>query len=253
MDLHLKEKVALVTGGSHGLGRAICLGLASEGARVAVNYHRNPEIADTLVAEIKDIHKVESAAVPGSVTNHSDIRSMFDRAEKELGPVDILINNAAVCPSSFVKDTTEEEWNSTIQINLTGTFLTCKEMVRRLLSLGQKGRIINISSIAAFTGSTSGRAHYDASKGGVISFTISLAREVAANGITVNVVTPGLMITKMTSERIKADTEKYISRIPFGRFGETSEIADAVVFLASERASYITGTTVNVSGGLLMR
>ncbi len=109
MDLHLKEKVALVPGGSHGLGRAICLGLASEGARVAVNYHRNPEIADTLVAEIKDIHKVESAAVPGSVTNHSDIRSMFDRAEKELGPVDILINNAAVCPSSFVKDTTEEE------------------------------------------------------------------------------------------------------------------------------------------------
>jgi 3-oxoacyl-[acyl-carrier protein] reductase len=253
MDLNLKDRVALVTGGSHGLGEAICLGLAAEGANVAVNYRRNPEIAETLVNEIKDKHNVKAAAVLGSVTSRSNIIGMFDRTEKELGPVDILINNAAVCPSSFVKDMTEDEWNSTLQINLTGTFLTCKEMVNRLLSGGRTGKIINISSIAAFTGSTSGRSHYDASKGGVISFSISLAREVAADGIAVNVVAPGLMITKMTADRLNANRDKYLSRIPVGRFGETSEIANVVVFLASDRASYITGSTVNVSGGLLMR
>ena len=253
MDLHLKNRVALVTGGSQGLGKAICLGLAAEGARVAINYRRNPEIADTLVNEIRDVYNVKATAVLGSVTSNSNIIDIFNGAEKELGPVDILINNAAVCPASYVKDMTEEEWNSTLQINLTGTFLTCKEMIRRLLSGGRTGRIVNISSIGAFTGSTSGRVHYDASKGGVISFSISLAREVARDGISVNVVAPGLMITKMTEERIKVRRDSYISRIPFGRFGETSEIADAVVFLSSDRASYITGTTVNVSGGMLMR
>jgi 3-oxoacyl-[acyl-carrier protein] reductase len=252
MDLHLKDKVALVTGGSHGLGRSICLGLAAEGARVAVNYHRNPELADTLVDEIKKVHNVDAMAVLGSVGSGSEVLEMFNRTEKRFSQIDILVNNAAVCPASFVKDTTEEKWHSTIQVNLTGTFLTCREMVKRLLASGRTGRIVNISSTAAFSGSTSGRAHYDATKGGTISFTISLAREVAQYGITVNAVAPGLMMTKMTADRLKTKREHYISRIPVGRFGETSEIANVVVFLASDRASYMTGTTVNVSGGLLM-
>lgn len=252
MDLYLKNKTALVTGGSHGLGKAICLGLAAEGARVAVNYHRNPEEAEGLVREIGEKFGVDAVAVAGSVGNASDVAAMFDIAEKSLAPLDILVNNAAVCPSSFVQDTTEEEWASTIRVNLSGTFLTCREMVRRLIASGRRGRIVNVSSAAAYLGSSSGRAHYDASKGAVLSFTVSLARECARHGIAVNAVAPGLMMTKMTADRLEAKREKYLATIPLRRFGKTDEIANVVVFLASERAAYMTGTTVNVSGGLLM-
>jgi len=253
MDLDLKDKVALVTGGSHGLGEAICRGLAAEGVKIAVNYHRNPKIAEKLARELEMIHEVKSIAVEADVSVKTDVCEMFDRVEEELSAVDILVNNAAVSLTSDVQDTPQEMWDSTLQINLTGTFLTCQEMVKRLLANGRAGRIINISSVAAFKGSTSGRAHYDASKGGVISFSTSLAREVAPHGITVNVVAPGLMVTKMTAERLEKNREKYLENIPLRRFGETEEIAHVVVFLASDRASYMTGTTVNVSGGLLMR
>jgi 3-oxoacyl-[acyl-carrier protein] reductase len=253
MELHLQGRVALVTGGSHGLGKDICLGLAREGVRVAVNYRRNPEIAENLVREIVNECGVDSAAVLGDVSRKTDVQGMFDEAEKKLAPVDILVNNAAVSPSSLVKDTPDEMWNTTMQTNLTGTFYTCREMVRRLLASHREGRIINISSVAAFKGSTTGRAHYDASKGAVISFSISLAREVAPHGITVNVVAPGLMKTDMTAERLERNSERYLATIPLNRFGETEEIANIVVFLASDRSRYMTGTTVNVSGGLLMR
>jgi 3-oxoacyl-[acyl-carrier protein] reductase len=252
MDLHLKDKTALVTGGSHGLGRAICLGLAAEGVRVAVNYHRNPGEAEGLAREIGTAFGVDAVAVAGSVGNAKDVAAMFDLAEKGLGPLDILVNNAAICPSSFVQDTSEEEWASTIQVNLNGTFLTCREMVRRLIASGKRGRIVNVSSSAAYLGSSSGRAHYDASKGAVISFTISLARECARYGIAVNAIAPGFMLTNMTAERLEAKRDKYLATIPLRRFGETAEVANVVVFLASERAAYMTGTTVNVSGGLLM-
>ena len=253
MDLNLKDKVAIVTGGSHGLGRAICLGLAAEGAKVAINYHRNPDIAEALVREIKDLYGGDVIAVPANVADKKDVLKMFDDIEKTLCQVDILINNAAFCPTSSVPDTSEVEWNRTMQINLTGTFFTCQEMVKRLLDCGRGGRIVNISSVSAFSGSTSGRAHYDASKGAIISFSVSLAREVAQHGIAVNAVAPGLMRTKMTAERLEANRDKYLSTIPMRRFGETAEVANVVVFLASDRASYMTGTTVNVSGGLLMR
>jgi 3-oxoacyl-[acyl-carrier protein] reductase len=177
---------------------------------------------------------------------------MFDAVEAELGPVQVLVNNAAVAPSSYVKDTPGDLWDMTIQTNLTGTFHTCQELVRRLLAAGRPGRIVNVSSTAAYLGSTSGRAHYDATKGAVISFSISLAREVSKNGIAVNAVAPGLMFTQMTAERLEANRERYLAGIPLGRFGQTGEIADVIVFLASERAGYMTGAVVNVSGGLLM-
>ncbi len=252
MDLHLKNKVALVTGGSHGLGAAVCLGLAAEGVRVAINYRRNRQIALELVEEIHKRFQVETAAVEGSVAERRQVAAMFDQVEEQLSAVDILVNNAAVCPTSYVKDTTEEDWDSTIRTNLNGAFYTCQEMVKRLLDLERPGRIINVSSAAAYLGSTSGRAHYDASKGGIISFSISLAREVAQHGIAVNAVAPGLMMTKMTAERFEANRDKYLSTIPLQRFGDIEEIANVIVFLASDRASYMTGTTVNVSGGLLM-
>ncbi len=253
MDLNLKDKAALVTGGSRGLGRAICLGLAAEGARVAVNYRQHGDEAEAVVDEIRRTCGVEAVAVPGDVGREDDVRHMFRLAEEALSRVDVLVNNAAVCPTCKVEDLTEEEWNRTLQVNLAGTFLACREMVRRLLDAGRGGRIVNLSSTAAFLGSTTGHAPYDASKGGVIAFTVSLAREMAPHGIAANVVAPGMIRTDMTAETLAANEPKYLARIPLKRIADPAEVADVVVFLASERAAYMTGATVNVSGGLLMR
>jgi len=253
MDLALTDKVALVTGGSHGLGQAISKALAAEGARVAINFHRNAEKAEALAAEVRRQYGVEALPVLANVAQEADVCQMFNQIESALGTVEILVNNAAVCPTCQVKDMTLEQWTRTLDVNLTGTFLASREMVRRLLAAGRKGRIVNVSSQAAFRGSTTGHAPYDASKGGMISFTIALARELAPLGIAVNAVAPGMMRTEMTAQTLDANPEKYLARIPLGRIGDTAEIADAVVFLACDRASYMTGATVDVSGGMLMR
>jgi 3-oxoacyl-[acyl-carrier protein] reductase len=253
MDLQLEGKVALVTGGSRGLGKAICLELAAEGVKVAVNYRRNPRKAGAVVEQIRTAHGVEAMAVRADVSQEADVVAMFRRIEATFSQVDILINNAAVCPTCQVKDTSEQQWNDTLRVNLAGTFLTCREMVRRLLAAKRTGRIVNVSSAAAFLGSTTGHAPYDASKGGMISLTVSLAREVAPYGIAVNAVAPGMMQTDMTADTLKANMEKYLARIPLKRIADPSEVAGVVVFLASERASYMTGATVDVSGGMLMR
>jgi 3-oxoacyl-[acyl-carrier protein] reductase len=253
MDLHLTGKVALVTGGSHGLGRSICLGLAAEGATVVVNYRQSPERAAAVVREIQETYNGEALAVHANMNNEAEIVRMFADIAAHYPHLDILVNNAAICPQSWVKDTAVQLWNDVLQVNLTGTFIACREMVKQLIATERAGRIVNITSVAAFHGSTSGQAAYDASKGGLISFTVSLAREVAQYGITVNALAPGLMVTDMTEKKYLASKDKYLARIPLGRFGETAEIADAVVFLCSDRARYITGTTMNVSGGILMR
>jgi 3-oxoacyl-[acyl-carrier protein] reductase len=140
-----------------------------------------------------------------------------------------------------------------VAVNMTGTFLCSREFVKRLLDAGRPGRIVNVSSQAAFRGSTTGHAPYDASKGGIISLTVSLAREVAASGIAVNAVAPGMMYTEMTAKTIDANKQKYLDRIPLHRIGDPAEIADVIIFLASDRASYMTGATVDVSAGMLMR
>ncbi len=253
MDLKLKDKVALVTGGSRGLGKAVSLGLAAEGAKVAVNYRTHGDEAEAVVAEIRREYGVDAMIVEADVADEAEVKEMFRLTEEAFSRVDILVNNAAVCPTCRVEELTEEEWTRTLQVNLTGTFLACREMVRRLLGAGRPGRIVNVSSTAAFLGSTTGHAPYDASKGGVISFTISLAREVAPKGIAVNAVAPGMIRTDMTAETLKANEEKYLARIPLGRIADPGEVADVVVFLASPAAGYMTGATVNVSGGLLMR
>ncbi len=260
MDMQLADKVAIVTGGSRGLGRAICLALAAEGARVAVQYYRNLEQAIDLRPEAQDVveairrqYGVEATAIAGDVATEPDVIGFFDGAENRLGPVDILVNNAGVWPTAWVKDMSLRQWNEVLAVNLTGAFLACREAVRRWLAAGRKGRIVNIVSQAAFHGSTTGHAHYAASKAGLVALTVSLAREVAPHGIYVNAVAPGMMNTEMSRPALETDIDRYIQRIPLGRIADPAEVAAAVVFLASPRASYITGATLDVTGGMLMR
>ncbi len=253
MDLHLQDKVALVTGGSRGLGRAICLGLAAEGVKVAVNYNRGQAAAAEVVAAMQNLHTAEGIALQGNVAQSADVVRLFDQCEEEFGPIDILVNNAGIWPTAFVRDMTEEQWDSTFDINLKSAFLTCREAVRRWLDADRGGRIVNITTQAAFHGSTTGHAHYAATKAGLVNFTVSLAREVARSGIFVNGVAPGMMRTDMAQEALEANEEKYIQRTPLGRIAEPDEIADTVVFLASDRASYTTGATFDATGGMLMR
>lgn len=253
MDLHLADRVALVTGGAVGLGRAIALAFAAEGARVAINARAHLQDAEVLVEEIRRRYCVDALAIPADVSREHEVQAMFRAVLDYFGQLDVLVNNAAVCPTCDVKDLSLDEWTRTLEVNLTGAFLCSREMVRQLIAAGRPGRIVNISSQAAFRGSTTGHAPYDASKGGIVSLTVSMAREVARYGIAVNAVAPGMMLTDMTAKTLEANREKYLARIPLGRIGDTSEIADVVVFLASDRASYMTGATVDVSGGMLMR
>jgi 3-oxoacyl-[acyl-carrier protein] reductase len=252
MDLHLRDKVVLVTGASHGLGKTIALMLAEEGAKVGVNYRRRPEKAEAVVQEIAARFGTAAAALVGDVACEADVIALFDRLEQTLGPVDALVNNAAVCPVGATAQLSVEDFNAALQVNLTGTFLTSREMVRRLLAGRRRGQIVNVSSQAAFRGSQSGKTAYDASKMGIIGFTISLAREMARHQINVNCVAPGLMYTDMVAPFIDANPEAFNRRVPLGRIGRTEEIAGMVVFLCSDRASYMTGATVDVSGGLAM-
>ena len=253
MDLNLKDKVVLVTGGSRGIGTAICLAFAAEGANVVVNYNTNGDKAEDVAKQIKDKYGTDAIAVGANVAKESDVIDMFAKIEEKFSRVDILINNAAVCPVAPVKDMSLETWQEAMDVNLNGTFLCSREFVKQLLDKDIKGRIVNIVSQAAFRGSVSGKSPYDASKGGIVSFTIALAREMAPHGVGVNAVSPGLVLTDMVAELVNKDREKYLNRVPLHRIAEPQEIADVVLFMASERSSYMTGATVDVTGGMLMR
>lgn len=253
MELNLKNKVALVTGGSRGIGNAICFAFAEEGAKVVVNYVRSRKLAEETVAEIKQKYKVDAIAVKADMSCEQEVQDMILQTEQELGVVDVLINNAAYCPSGLITSYTYEEWDKTFAINMRGAFLSSRELVKKWQSESRTGTIVNIVSQAAFRGSTTGHLPYDSSKGALVSFTIGLAREVAKEGIRVNAVAPGLVRTEMVAETWEKKKEKYIERIPLHRIAEPEEIARIAVFLASDAASYITGATIDASGGMMMR
>lgn len=249
MDLHLKGKVVLVTGGARGIGAAICKGFAAEGAKVGINYRQSRERAEALAVEIG---RSQAVPVTGDIAREADIAPLFDQLEQAFGPVDVLVNNAAHCPGGPLESYTRAEWEHTFAVNVTGAFQASQEFIKRLRARQAAGRIVNMASQAAFLGSTSGHLPYDASKGALISMTRALAREVAREGIAVNAVAPGMVLTEMVAALWEERKEKYLARIPMQRIGQPEEIARTVVFLASEAAGYMTGATVDVSGGLLM-
>ena len=252
MKLNLAGKVALVTGGSRGIGAAICRALAAEGVKVGVNYSRSPSLAAEVVAAIGKAGG-EAVALKGNLERAEEIVGLFDELERRFGPVDILVNNAAHCPGGPIDSYTVEEWEKTFRINVTGAFVASKEHVRRLLAAGRRGKIVNLASQAAFLGSTSGHLPYDASKGALVSLTRAVAREVAKAGINVNAVAPGMVRTEMVAAKLAANLSHYLSRIPLNRVAEPEDVANAVVFLSSAAADYMTGTTLDLTGGLLMR
>ena len=256
LDLNLKDKVALVTGGSGGIGKAICLALAAEGAKVAVNYidvGNQKEMAQAVAADIKEKFSVDADIFEADISSEEAVVKMYDDIVAKFSKVDILVNNAAVCPVGPVRDMALNTWQQAMDVNLNGTFLCSREFVKLQVKKDLKGRLVNIVSQAAFRGSASGKSPYDASKGGIVTFTVALAREMAPYGVGVNAVAPGLVMTDMVAELINKDPEKYLNRVPLHRIAKPKEIADVVTFLASERSSYMTGATVDVTGGMLMR
>ncbi|MDR2346501.1 MAG: SDR family oxidoreductase [Planctomycetaceae bacterium] len=252
MDLNLRNKIVLVTGAASGLGKTIVEVLAEEGAKVVINYRSRQNEAYELSAEIQRAYGVDALAVYADVSNESHVCRMFDEVELKLGVVHAVINNAAYCANPECANLTLDEFKKCVDINLQGMFLVCREVVQRLRKRNKPGKIVNISSQAALRGSVSGKTAYDMTKAGILGFTRSLAIEVGKDGINVNAVLPGLMYTDIIADAINADPEKFNKRSLLGRIAKTIEIAQVAVFLCSDRASYMTGASVDVSGGMAL-
>jgi 3-oxoacyl-[acyl-carrier protein] reductase len=243
----LNEQVAIVTGASRGIGKAIALALASEGASVVINYTSSLEAAQSLVDSIKNAGG-KAIAIKADVSNPAQVDHLIKETLDNLGRIDILVNNAGITRDTLLLRMKLEDWQSVIDLNLTGVFL-CTQAVSKTMLKQRSGRIINISSVAGQMGNP-GQANYSAAKAGVIGFTKTLAKEFASRGITVNAVAPGFIETDMTSD-LKAD--EILKMIPLGRYGKPEEIAGMVRFLAADPAAgYITGQVFNVDGGMVM-
>lgn len=252
MDLGLRNKAAIVTGGAGGIGREIVCGLAREGCRVCI-LDLNEEGAATAAREIADETGQTILAVKTDVTDRASVTAAFEQAVEAFDALHVLVNSHQLWPKDWFTDITDEAWRKAIDVNLTSYFLTCQAMVRHMRAKQVKGSILNITSQAAFRGATTGHAHYAAAKAGILGLTKSIAREAAADGINVNDLAPGMAMTPATEGTLKQNMEAYLKRIPLGRIAEPREVADVAVFLVSERARYMTGTTVDISGGMLMR
>ncbi|SBV97640.1 3-oxoacyl-(acyl-carrier-protein) reductase FabG [uncultured delta proteobacterium] len=252
MNLNLGGKRVLVTGGSRGVGRGIVLAFAAEGAHVAFSYHTREEAAWEVEREARALG-VTAKAINADLTDTAEAYALYHDARTALGGIDILVNNAAIWPTNWFADISLEEWELCMRVNVTAPFLLSQAMVRDLRRADRPGRIVNITSQAAFLGSRSGHANYAASKAALVSMTVSLAREVASAGITVNAVALGLVNTEMRGDALERDKENYMRRIPLGRFATSEDAASVVLFLASPHADYITGATVDATGGMLMR
>jgi 3-oxoacyl-[acyl-carrier protein] reductase len=247
--MDLKNKVAIVTGGAVGIGRYITLELAKRGAKVVLNYNKSAEQANQLVEEIKAFNG-EALAIQADVSKFEDASRLVTETVNHFGTLNILVNNAGITDDALMLRMTEQQFDRVIATNLKGVWNMCKHSTKVLLK-SDFGRIINISSVSGVMGNA-GQSNYSASKAGVIGLTKALAREFASRGVTVNAVAPGFIETEMTKKLSEDLQKEWSNQIPLKRFGQSEEVAYAVCFLASEEASYITGHTLEVDGGLVM-
>ncbi len=241
------SRVALVTGGSRGIGRAVAEQLAAQGHRVAINYVSNADAANDTVAAITSAGG-SAIAVQGDVGDEEQVAALLDAVQEQLGPIEILVNNAGITRDDLLMRMKADAWDAVMETNLKSVFLCSKASLRGMLR-AKWGRIINISSVAGVYGNA-GQANYAAAKAGVIGFTKSLAKEIGSRGITVNAVAPGFIATDMTAALGDEAAEAASKQTTLGRLGRPEEVASAVGYLASEEASYVTGQTIVVDGGL---
>ncbi|TLS37333.1 3-oxoacyl-[acyl-carrier-protein] reductase [Pseudalkalibacillus caeni] len=245
----LNGKTALVTGASRGIGKAIALELASQGAKVAVNFAGSEDRANQVVNEIVE-NGGEAFAIQANVANTEDVQELVKRTVKEFGSLDILVNNAGITRDNLLMRMKEDEWDDVINTNLKGVF-NCTKAVSRQMMKQRSGRIINIASVVGVAGNP-GQANYVAAKAGVIGLTKTTAKELASRNITVNAVAPGFIETDMTEELSAEVKEGLFDRIPLHRLGKAEDVAKVVRFLASEDSNYVTGQTIHVDGGMVM-
>lgn len=241
----LEGKVALVTGGTGGIGAAICLKLAAEGAKVATNY-RNKEKAEAWQQECKD-KGFDIAIYQVDVTDYEGCQKMIEQIEKDLGPVDILVNNAGITKDTTLRKMTREKWDAVMDINLNGLFNVTQPIIEGMTNRGW-GRIVNIASVNGQKGQI-GQTNYTATKAGMHGFTMSLAQEVARKGVTVNTVSPGYIATEMVMAVPENIREQIVAQIPVGRLGTSEEVAELVNYLVSDNAGFTTGANFAMNGG----
>ena len=244
----LEGKIAIVTGASRGIGRAIAETLAAEGATVIVNYQANAAAAEAVVSAITE-KGGRALAVAADVSDTAAAEGLIKAAIDAFGHIDIVVNNAGTTRDTLLLSMKEEQWDVVLATNLKSVFNVCKAAARPMLRRKQGGRIINISSVSGIVGQP-GQTNYAASKAGIIGFSKSLAKELGSRGITVNVVAPGFVLTDLTAGLSDELVQQTLGYIPLGRWGQAQEIAHAVAFLASDRASYITGVVLQVDGGI---
>jgi 3-oxoacyl-[acyl-carrier protein] reductase len=247
--IDLTGKAALVTGGSRGIGKAIGLRLARQGADVAFSYRGNVDAAKATADEIESIG-TKALAVQGDVKDPGSADAVVKAVLEAFSKVDILVNNAGITRDDLIMRMTEDAWRDVLETNLFGAFWMTKAVTRPMLK-ARAGRIVNITSVSGQAGQM-GQANYSSAKAGLIGLTKATARELASRGITVNAVAPGFVLTELTQNLPEALQNELIARTPLGRFGTVEEIADAVAFLASDEARYITGQVLAVDGGLVM-
>jgi 3-oxoacyl-[acyl-carrier protein] reductase len=240
----LDGKVALVTGGSRGIGAAISRELARAGAKVAVNYRAGQEAADEVAGEIGGL------AVLADVSNAEEVKALIERVEGELGDIDAVVNNAGITRDTLIARMTDDDWETVIDTNLRGTFNTCRAVSRKMLRR-RAGSIVNLSSVVGLHGNP-GQANYAASKAGIIGLTKALARELGSRGVRVNAIAPGNISTELTDVLPEEARGVILQNTPLGRLGEPEDVAGAVRFLCSDEAAFITGEVLLVDGGLGM-
>ncbi len=244
----LKDKVAIVTGGTKGIGRAISLLLAEQGANVVANFSKDVEAAEKLMSEAKS-KRLNIGLYKADVTQFEQAKEMAEETFGQYGKIDILVNNIGLIRDNFLMLMSDEDWDSLLRANLTSLFYCCRAVIRKMIPQ-RSGKIINISSISGILG-TVGQTNYSATKGGMISFTKSLARELGPFNIHVNAVAPGLIESEVVSKMPKEKVEAITKSSSLGRIGKPEDVAQAVLFLASEHSNYITGQTIVVDGGII--